>query len=156
MYVSHKRSRGRHYTWYSLYTLYTLTFLTLRVFWHLNIVLIYTLMLKVCQPNLLWIWLNWFWKRTISFLRIRFIYYLRAQQWVPLWPLTMQSYTLAWRSICLYSNNFINHLVLFKIYIDDGFIIYKGSASDFEAFALHFRPSIMFTYHVGTTCIFSV
>ncbi len=53
----------------------------------------------------------------------------------------------------LNNNPFINDLVLYKRYIDDCFIIYKGSASDFEAFALYMnclRPSIKFTYHVGT------
>ncbi len=54
------------------------------------------------------------------------------------------------------NNPIINNLVLYKRYIDDCFIIYKGSASDFEAFALYMnclRPSIKFTYHVGTTDI---
>ncbi len=52
------------------------------------------------------------------------------------------------------NNTFINNLVFFKRYIDDCFIIYKGSACDFEVFALYMnclRPSIEFTYHVGTT-----
>lgn len=35
------------------------------------------------------------------------------------------------------NNTFIENLVLFKRYIDDCFVIYKGSASDFEMFALY-------------------
>lgn len=59
----------------------------------------------------------------------------------------------------IFNNNpLIINLVLCKRYIDDCFVIYKGSASYFEIFALYELPQIIkFTYRVKTTyiiCIF--
>ncbi len=52
------------------------------------------------------------------------------------------------------NNPFFDNIILFKRCIDDCFVIYKGSESDFEAFVLYInclRPSIKFTYQVGIT-----
>ncbi len=128
----------------------------LEVFWHWNIFLICAVMMKVCQPNVLWIWLNWFWQRTISFLRRNFIYKLRAQQWVPLWPLTMQTYILAILKI-----NISLIIILWSIiwYCLKDILMTVSSFTKVLLVISKFLPyiwivlghSIKFTYHVGTT-----
>lgn len=54
------------------------------------------------------------------------------------------------------NNPFSDKLVLFKRYIDDCFVIFLGSLSDFELFVLYMnclRPSIKFTHTVSTTSV---
>lgn len=86
-------------------------------------------------------------------MKINIIYMLKAPPWGP--DNANLQYTWVFWRFCFFNNNpFLDNIILFKRYINDCFVIYKGFERDFEAFVLYMkclRHSIKFTYHVRIT-----